>query len=191
MKKVLLFCCLFSCIGLVNAQSRFPQLDKSPMDMSYYPANYPILKIQDKATEPLIARVIYGRPQKDGRVIFGELEPYGKVWRLGANEATEIEFYKDVKINGKTIRKGRYTMYALLNPAKWTLILNKETDTWGAFKYDSTKDIIRAEVAVQKQSDITEVFSLIFEKNPGSGGTKNANLVITWDDVQVKLPFSW
>jgi Protein of unknown function (DUF2911) len=178
-------------MGLVGAQSRFPQLDKSPMDMSYYPANYPILKIQDKATEPLIARVIYGRPQKDGRVIFGELEPYGKVWRLGANEATEIEFYKDVKINGKTIKKGRYTMYALLNPEKWTLILNKETDTWGAFKYDSTKDIIRAEVAVQKQSDITEVFSLIFEKNPGPGVTKNANLVITWDDVQVKLPFSW
>jgi len=177
--------------GMVKSQSRFPQLDKSPMDMSYYPANYPILKIQDKATDPLIARVIYGRPQKDGRVIFGELEPYGKVWRLGANEATEIEFYKDVKINGKSIKKGRYTMYALLNPDKWTIILNKETDTWGAFKYDSTKDILRSDVAVQKQADITEVFSLIFEKNSAAGSTKSANLVITWDDVQVKLPFSW
>ena len=159
--------------------------------MSYYPTNYPILKIQDKATEPLIARVIYGRPQKDGRVIFGELEPYGKVWRLGANEATEIEFFKDIKINGKTIKKGRYTMYALLNPDKWTIILNKETDTWGAFKYDSTKDILRADVPVQRQNDITEVFSLVFEKNPAASSTKSANLVITWDDVQVKLPFSW
>src|SRR6476620_3840718 len=85
----------------VSAQlnsSNLPPLDKSPMDMSYYPVNYPILKIQDKATEPLLARVIYGRPQKNGRVIFGELVEYGKIWRLGANEATEIEFYKDVKI---------------------------------------------------------------------------------------------
>ena len=60
---------------ICNAQSGFPPLDKSPMDMNYYPVNYPILKIQDKATDPLIARVIYGRPQKDGRNIFGELEP--------------------------------------------------------------------------------------------------------------------
>src|SRR4051794_13928524 len=75
---------------------KIPQLDKSPMDMAYYPDNYPVLKIQDKATEPLVARVIYSRPQKDGRTIFGGLVEYGTVWRLGANEATEIELYKDV-----------------------------------------------------------------------------------------------
>jgi len=80
------------------------------MDMSYYPNGYPVLKIQDKITEPLIARVIYSRPQKNGRVIFGELLEYGKVWRLGANEATEIEFFKDVKNNNKKKKKGRYTM---------------------------------------------------------------------------------
>ena len=68
------------------------------MDMSYYPNGYPVLKIQDKATEPLVARVIYSRPQKNGRTIFGELLEYGKVWRLGANEATEIEFFQVVKI---------------------------------------------------------------------------------------------
>ncbi len=64
------------------------------MDMSYYPVNYPILKIQDKVTEPLVMRVIYSRPQLNGRKIFGELQAYGQVWRLGANEATEIEFLK-------------------------------------------------------------------------------------------------
>ena len=79
------------------------------MDMSYYPNRYPVLKIQDKVTEPLVARVIYSRPQKNGRVIFGELIDYGKVWRLGANEATEIEFFTDVKINEIKIKKGRYT----------------------------------------------------------------------------------
>lgn len=170
-----------------SAQTKFPPIDKSPMDMSYYPANYPILKIQDKATEPLIARVVYGRPQRDGRIVFGNLEQYGKIWRLGANEATEIEFYKDIKFGTRKIKKGRYTLYALLNADKWTMILNKETDTWGAFKYDSTKDVARTDVPVQKQTDRVEVFSMAFEKNTAN----SANLVIAWDDVLVKLPFSW
>jgi Protein of unknown function (DUF2911) len=78
----------------VSSQSKLPALDKSPMDMSYYPAGYPLLKIQDKATEPLVARVLYSRPQKNGRSVFGELLEYGKIWRLGANEATELEFFK-------------------------------------------------------------------------------------------------
>ena len=67
------------------------------MDMAYYPVNYPVLKIQDKLTESLAARVIYSRPQKAGRTIFGSLVKYGEVWRLGANEATEIEFFKNCK----------------------------------------------------------------------------------------------
>ena len=89
----------------VHAQGGdFPPIDKSPMDMCYFPANFPVLKIQDKITEPLAARVIYSRPQRNGRIIFGDLVEYGKVWRLGANEATEIEFYRDVKIDiGKYI----------------------------------------------------------------------------------------
>src|ERR1700754_1637361 len=116
----------FGFIG--EAQSNnVPTLDKSPMDMSYYPSNYPVLKIQDKITEPLLARVIYSRPQKSGRIIFGDLVEYGSVWRLGANEATEIEFFSTLKIGGKKIVKGRYTLYAIVNPDTWTMILNKDT----------------------------------------------------------------
>ena len=110
-------------------QTNLPPVDKSPMDMSYYPNGYPVLKIQDKITGPLVARVIYSRPQKNGRVIFGELMEYGKVWRLGANEATEIEFYREVKINNKKVKKGRYTMYAIPYADIWTFIINKENDT--------------------------------------------------------------
>ena len=173
-----------------NAQngSKLPPLDKSPMDMAYYPANYPILRIQpNKVTEPLIARVIYSRPSKSGRKVFGELVEDGKVWRLGANEATEIEFYRDVKIAGKLIKKGRYTMYALENPTKWTIIINKETDIWGAFKYDATKDIVRVDCAVAKKTESTESFTMVFEK----ASDKSANLIMDWDDVMVKLPISW
>ena len=66
----------------LHAQTKLPPLDKSPMDMSYYPDGYPLLKIQDKIKEPVVARVIYSRPQKNGRVIFGELFEYGKVFCL-------------------------------------------------------------------------------------------------------------
>ena len=128
-----------------STQSNLPPVDKSPMDMSYYPNNYPVLKIQDKITEPLVARVVYSRPKKDGRTIFGGLVEYGKVWRLGANEATEIEFYQKVNIGGKKISKGRYTLYAIVNENSWTFIVNKDTDTWGSFKYNADKDRIRRE----------------------------------------------
>src|SRR6186997_1852381 len=105
----LLFVCLFS----FSQSVKLPEVDKSPLDVSYYPNNYPVLKIQNKATEPMVARVLYSRPQKQGRKIFGELVEYDKVWRLGANEATEIEFYKAVKIGDKKVEKGRYTLYAI------------------------------------------------------------------------------
>jgi len=167
----------------VQAQTKLPELDKSPMDMSYYPANYPILKIQDKITEPLVARVIYSRPQKNGRVIFGELLEYGKVWRLGANEATEIEFYTDVKIGDTKVKKGRYTLYGIPNAEKWTIIINKETDTWGSFKYDEKNDLLRIDIPVQNQTEITEAFVMAFEKT-----TTGANLVIAWDNIKLNLP---
>src|SRR5688572_28070492 len=123
------------------SQSALPAVDKSPMDMIYYPAGYPVLKIQDKAIDPLIARVIYSRPKKEGRTVFGGLVTYGKVWRLGANEATEVEFYRPVTIGGKKVAPGRYTLYAMVNEKTWTFIVNKETDTWGTFKYDTAKDV--------------------------------------------------
>jgi len=155
------------------------------MDMSYYPNNYPVLKIQDKATEPVLARVIYSRPQKNGRIIFGDLVEYGKVWRMGANEATEIEFYKNVKINGDKVAKGRYTLYAIPNADNWTFILNKDVDTWGAFKYDAQKDVLRATVPIEKLSDVVEALSMTFEKTDNG-----CNLVVAWDNLKADLPIS-
>ncbi|HEX6180279.1 MAG TPA: DUF2911 domain-containing protein [Chitinophagaceae bacterium] len=180
----LLLLCLFSFVTAFS-QQKYPPLDKSPMDVSYYPVNYPILKIQDRATEPLLARVVYSRPQKSGRVVFGELVEFGKVWRLGANEATEIEFFKDVKIGGKKIKKGRYTIYAVVNPDKWTVILNSDTDTWGAFKYDAKKDVVRVDLPVQKNGEVLEALAMSFEKSNGG-----FNMVAAWDDVMIKLPVS-
>ncbi len=167
----------------VQAQSKLPALDKSPLDMSYYPNRYPVLKIQDKVTEPPVARVIYSRPQKSGRIIFGELIAYGKVWRMGANEATEIEFFRDVKISDNKIKKGRFSMYCIPYEDKWTIIINKDTDTWGSFKYDEKNDLARVDIAVQKQTEIIEEFVLTFDKTE-----TGANLVIAWDNIKLDLP---
>src|SRR5437764_8964762 len=123
MKKGIITTFLIICVFCGFAQTQTPmkiklsELDKSPLDMAYFPADYPMLKIKNKAVVSPVARVIYSRPQVDNRVIFGELIEYNKVWRLGANEATEIEFFKDVMINGKKVAKGRYTLYVIPNPA--------------------------------------------------------------------------
>jgi hypothetical protein len=186
MKILLLAVALVVSSTLIMAQNKLPPVDKSPMDMSYYPVGYPVLKIQDKITEPLVARVIFSRPQKNGRSIFGELLEYGKVWRLGANEASEIEFFQNVQVGNFKVKKGRYTLYCIPYPEKWTVILNKETDTWGSFKYDQAKDVLRIDLPVQTQLDVLESFVMAFEKAP-----TGANLVIAWDNLRVSLPFTY
>lgn len=188
MKHVMILTFL-SLIGISRsfAQFKAAAVDKSPMDMAYYPVNYPVLKIQNKATEPLLARVIYSRPMKNGRSVFGELIEYGKVWRLGANEATEIELYRDVKFNTDTkLKKGRYTMYAIPDQDKWTIIFNKETDIWGAFQYDAKKDVLRIDVPVQKAAEAAEAFTMQFEKD-----TNGISLAIVWDNVKTAIPFNF
>ena len=186
MKKIVFSLLLTGIVCItVFAQNKFPVLDKSPMDASYYPVNYPILRIQDKIVEPLLARVLYSRPQRSGRNVFGDLVEYGKVWRLGANEATEIEFFRDVKVNGNKLKKGRYSMYCIPTTERWTIILNRDTDIWGAFKYDSKKDVLRTNIAVQRLAESVEALSIVFEKS-GTG----IDLVMAWDNESARLPIS-
>jgi hypothetical protein len=188
MKKCFPLLILFVLVTLhLAAQNgRMPAIDKSPMDMSYYPANYPILKMQEKLTEPLMARIIYSRPAKNGRTVFGELIEFGAVWRLGANEATEIELYRDAKIGNLRVKKGRYSLYAIPTEKSWTLIINRDTDTWGAFKYDQKKDIGRISIPVEKTGEETECFTMYFEK-AGAG----ASLFILWDNYKAVVPIQF
>jgi hypothetical protein len=189
----------FACVSKAQGQStvktsattsaqevKVPTLDKSPMDMSYFPTDYPILKTQNKTTAAPVARIVYSRPQKDNRSIFGQLIEYNKVWRLGANEATEIEFFRDVNIAGKKVLKGRYTLYAVPTESKWTLIINKDTDTWGAFVYDEKKDLLRTDVPVQILTSPVDAFSMSFNKTD-----KGMDLFIAWDTVGVNLPIEF
>src|SRR6478735_3912189 len=184
MRTYLLVIALASLSCLAQAQTKYPAPDKSPMDMCYYPTNYPILKIQNKTAEPPVCRIVYSRPFKNGRTVYGELVEYGKIWRLGANEATEIELFRDAKIGNTKLKKGRYSMYAIPLKEKWTIIINKDTDTWGAFQYDEKKDVVRLEVKPQTTPTPAEAFTMYFDKVDTT-----VNLVIAWDNVQTNVPF--
>jgi hypothetical protein len=126
MKKFFYFILLLSVphSGLLAQVGGLPAMDKSALDISYHPSNYPILKIQDKTKEPLIARVIYSRPLKAGRSILGDLVEYGVVWRLGANEATELELFRDAKIGSTPVKKRQ--IYTLRHPGKGQVDFHRE-----------------------------------------------------------------
>jgi hypothetical protein len=181
---IALFFISFSIAGF--AQTNQIGFDKSPMDISYLPKDYPLLKMDGKSKDLPIARIIYSRPQKKGREIFGELIQYNEVWRLGANEATEIEFFKNVKIAGKTIAKGRYSLFCIPRENKWTLIINKDNYSWGNFNYDTKKDLVRIDCKIEKTAEITEALTIYFESIKSG-----ANIVIMWDNDKASFPFSW
>jgi len=182
---------LFTLIAVVTlslaayAQQKPTELDKSPMDMSYWPKDYPILKMNGKTKDAPIARLIYSRPQKNGRTIFGGINKYGEIWRLGANEATEVEFFKNVKIGDKPLTKGRYSLFCIPYEDKWTLIISKDCYSWGSFTYNIKKDAMRADMKVEKNTENIEALTMYFDE-----GTNNTNLVIMWDDVKATLPIS-
>ena len=165
-----------------NGNVNFPKVDASPLDVVYFPLN--VTKTKDNAA-PLM-RVLYGRPNKNGREIFGVLEQYDKVWRLGANENTEIQFFKNVHIGGKKLKAGRYSLFAIPSKDNWTVIVNKQTDKWGAFTYDQDKDVIRVVIPIEKLEKPMEVLSITFNKIPDG-----ANMIMAWDKTQVSLPIKF
>lgn len=157
-------------------------LDKSPMDVIYFPEEYPKLKMMGNVKGPPVFRIFYSRPQKNGRTIFGNVVKYGEHWRLGANEATEIEFFSDVSIQNVKIPKGKYVLYCIPQQTEWTLILNSDLFSWG-LKIDPAKDIFKFTVPVTHVNSPIEAFTMETQTN-GNG----ALLWIGWDDTKVVLP---
>ncbi len=168
---ILSFVALLS-TNLSQAQE-FPKVDVSPMDA---------VMVRTDAKESFM-RIIYSRPKKDGRKIFGELVPYGKVWRTGANEATEITFYNDVDFGGKKVKAGTYSLFTIPNQNEWTVMLNSELNQWGAYRYDESKDVARITVKPKSTAATVETFSITTE-NDG----ENYNLMLGWDDTYIEIP---
>ena len=100
-------------VKVLPPASNYTNPDRSPMDMVYFPTDYPLLKMAGKTSAPPLMRIIYSRPQKQGRPIFGGLVKYDVPWRLGANESTEIEFFSAATVAGKTVKAGRYVLYCI------------------------------------------------------------------------------
>lgn len=187
MKKIALFASLIGLFAIGTHAQELRKIDESPMDMAYYPDNFAHdRKFAPKliGDSPALVRVIYSRPAKKSREVFGKLESYNKVWRLGANEATEIKFYQDVKIGGKTLKAGTYAMFAIPNPKEWTIIFNSELDHWGAYSYDEKNDVLRITAPVTEAKKIIENFTIQFSKK----NEQEAIMILAWDNTIVEVP---
>jgi hypothetical protein len=140
------------------------------------------------ANGDLLISIQYSRPFVRNRVIFGSkeqgaLQPYGEYWRLGANEATEITFSRNVLFNGNAVSEGTYRIYAIPGAEAFELILNSELGVWGVFDPDAEKDIIKTTVPVEKISPPIEQFTISML---AVGDTTNVNF--EWEKVRLSLP---
>jgi len=134
--------------------------------------------------------VKYCQPSKKNRVIFGGIVPFGKVWRTGANEITEITFKQDVSIANKPVKAGSYALFTIPNKEDWTLILNSGNRTlfgtrnWGT-QYKQENDVYRLKVSKEDTESETEQFTIKIEDGKSGGG---AMMYLMWDQVQVNVP---
>jgi Protein of unknown function (DUF2911) len=140
--------------------------------------------------EGLDMKVVYCQPFKKGRLIFGEekdgaLQPYGKYWRLGANEATEITFSKNVNFAGKPVNAGTYVMYAVPGASSFEVSLNSEVGRWGAIEVDHSLDIVKVEVPAETVPSETEQFTINFGSD-----ADGATIDFLWDKTMVTVPIT-
>lgn len=148
--------------GLLLSLNSLAQATQAPEDKSKRPSPPATTTARVGAATVTIN---YSRPSVKGRKIFGEHEPYGKVWRTGANEATTFEVDKSVTINGQPLPAGKYALFTIPTATTWTVIFNKTPDQWGAFKYDQQQDALRVEVTPKKTAKLTEQFLISIAKN--------------------------
>jgi len=149
-----------------NAQ-KFRGLDKSPADIAMY---------STKADGPIM-KVIYSRPQLKGRTV-ESLTPAGKVWRVGANESTEVTFYKDVNFGGTNVKAGTYTMYATPGKSEWSIMINSKLHTWGSGSYKAENNVASVKGKVSESSKNIEAFSITYA---------NGNMYLGWGKTIVAV----
>ncbi len=127
----------------------------------------------------------YSAPSTYGRKIFGELLPYGKVWRAGANSATALTTEGDLDVNGLKVPAGSYTVYALPGDGDWQLIINKQTGQWGT-AYDQSQDLGRVKMKVSKADAPIETYKITLASDSGKNGT----LTLAWENTVASVPFT-
>ena len=127
----------------------------------------------------------YSRPSVRGREVFGDLEPWGAVWRTGANASSKITFDQDATVGGESVKAGTYAIYTIpKKDADWTFILSKDTGLWGASGYDPANDALRLEIKPTMLASVHETLTIDFDGFNANG----ANLFIAWDKVHLSVP---
>lgn len=151
------------CFVLFMASTSFAQQKASPPASAITTVNGAEIKIN------------YSQPAVKGREIWGGLVPYDKVWRTGANEATTFETSKDIKVQGKTLKAGKYTLFTVPNKDEWKIIFNSKLGQWGAYAYSSGDDVLTV-TAKPTASDATERFTI---------STSDGKISMAWDKIKV------
>ncbi len=137
---------------------------------------------QDFSTSQI--EISYSRPAMRDRTIFGDLVPYGKVWRTGANSATKITFGEDVSLNGKALKAGTYALYTVPGETKWKVMLNTGTSNWGVSGFDAKDDVLEFEVPVTKTEKAVQSFTIsVANLSPTS-----CDIILAWEHTQVNIP---
>jgi len=127
--------------------------------------------------------ITYSRPSVKGRVIFGGINPYGQVWRTGANAATIINFTENVLFEGHSVKAGTYSLFTIPEKDQWTIILNKTAKQWGAYSYKQADDILRVKVKPGYRAEMRESFTIQF----ADVTTHSADLHLVWDHTSVYI----
>lgn len=129
-------------------------------------------------------KIVYNQPHKRGRDVFGNLVPFGQVWRLGANEATELTITREVFINGQFLPAGTYSLFAIPERDKWTIIFNSDPGQWGSYNYNQAKDVMRVDVAthVIPGDVVYEPFTIAIDQK-----NNKADIIFSWDKTTVSF----
>lgn len=170
---------LVSILGLSCIQEKPSTRQEAPIGNRKSPIA--IASIKENNT---YIKVVYGQPYRNGRTIFGEWEPYGQVWRTGANEATEITITEPVRIGDNVVEAGTYSLYSIPNEESWTIILNYALGEWGAFDYSEERDALRFDVPLKNLDTPVEAFTIEFSK----ANLSLTTMSLSWDLVQVDIP---
>lgn len=177
------FCMGLAFILLFSMGTIFAQADEEE-DLERRKSPLSIAKINHNDT---YLKITYSRPTKKGRKIFGDLVPYDKIWRTGANEATEITITQPIQFAGKKVEPGTYSIFTIPAEQKWTVVLNEEKGQWGAYKYNKKKDYLRVQVPSKKLDETVEAFTIEFSK-PENNSTI---LSMMWDQTKIDIPIQF
>jgi hypothetical protein len=164
--------------GAVSAQTN---TEKSTMTAAKKDERPSPPKTVESVAGDLKITINFSQPGVKDRKIFGDLVPFGKLWRTGANEATTVEVSRDCKVGGSFLRAGKYSLFTIPGESEWTIIFNTVPEQWGAYKYDESKDALRFKAKSSKSAEFHERLDFMTKADEMGNGT----VTLMWDNTQV------